>query len=218
MKDKILNTLSLINLSLGFISVFLSIQGFFSYASYLIIGAALIDLAYIAGAGVTKTGEVFAKDLNNLAEFGSFALAPAVLTYMVFYGQLTGYLPYIFLAFPLALLISGALRTARLSSGKVTSWNGMKLTFNAVIPVLYLLNFFSIFLVSGWFIISSVFSMSRFNFRGSLKKKKKEKVAELKDDSPESDDYSEKYRKRRERRERKKDEENNLVPLAIFGD
>ncbi len=205
MKDKIIDGLSLANLSLGFISIILAFQGFFLYSAYLVIAAALIEFSHLSGRKVLKAGSVFSKDLSIIAETVSFVLAPAIFSY-VFFAQQLGDMSYVFLVFSAALVLSGAVRSALLSSGQMTGWSGMKSTFNVIIPVLYVLNLFSLYIISGWMVLSSVFMLSRF--RISLRKKKKsEKAVELKED----------YADVKEPKE-EEEKESPLVPLSIFGD
>ncbi|MCK4634826.1 MAG: hypothetical protein KAT37_03050 [Candidatus Aenigmarchaeota archaeon] len=227
---EIIHLLSLTNLSLGFLSVFLSVQGHFLYAAFFMVSAAIIDIAHLSTSKLMKSDSVFGKDLNNISGMVSFAVAPAVFSYLVLFEQLAYPLTYLFLAMPLALILSGVIRTARLNSGEITSWHGMKITFNTLIPVLYIFNIFSIFLVSGWMMLSTVFMLSKFNLRSPSRKKKLGKNVELKDDYEFNnarskytvdtvDEDEEKQRKKFRRRKKvKEEEETPLVPLSIFGD
>ena len=226
---KIIHLLSLANLSMGFLSVFLSIQGHFLYAAFFIVSAAVIDIAYLSASKLMKSDSVFGKDLNNISSMVSFAVAPAIFSYLVLFEQLAYPLTYLFLAMPMAFVLSGVIRTARLNSGEITPWHGMKITFNALIPVLYIFNIFSIFLVSGWMMLSAVFMLSKFNLRSPSMKKKPAKNVELKDDYEFNNARSkytvdtvnedeEKQKKFRRRKKVKEEEETPLVPLSIFGD
>lgn len=212
---EIIHLLSLVNLSLGFLSIFLSIQGHFLYAALFMVLAAIIDIAHLSTSKLMKSDSVFIKDLNNISSMVSFAVAPAVFSYLVLFEQLAYPLTYLFLALPLALVLSGVIRTARLNSGEITPWHGMKITFNVLIPVLYIFNIFSIFLVSGWMMLSTVFMLSKFNLRSPSRKKKTGKTVELKSEYSEEDKEEKKFRRRKRVKE---EEETPLVPLSIFGD
>lgn len=205
MKD-FLNWISLANISLGALSIFLSIQELFIYAAYLMAMAAVMDLVFVSASGISKSGDVFSKDFNNISKAVSFSIAPAIFSYAILYKNLEGYASYLFLALPMALILSGIIRTARLNSGRITSWTGMRSTFNVVLPLLYIFDLFSIFIVSGWMLLSPVMMLSKFNPRGSLKKRKNAKSVEL-GDSDENKDKGD-----------KDEEKTGMVPLNMFGD
>lgn len=208
MKEKIIETFPLVTLSLGLLSIFFSIQGLFLYASYLLLAAAVAGIIERTVPRLLKTGTSFGKDLTHISGALSFAVAPGIFSYLVLFEQFSPPLNYLFLILPLALGISGVTRAARLSSGQVTPLSGMGSIFNVLLPLLYLLNFFSILLVSGWMILSSVFMLSKFSLRRPFRRKKKEKNVELKGDHTELKDDEEEDKK----------EEAELVPLSIFGD
>ena len=114
---------------------------------------------------------------------------------------------YLFLILLLGFVLSGLIRTARLNSGYSTKWHGMMITFNVVIPLLYILNFFSFYLIAGWMLLSSGLMVSKFSLRDAIRKKKKSKVFEIRAEEKEESV---------ERKEENKEE--GLVPLPIFGD
>lgn len=200
-----LNYVSLANISLGALSILLSFQGLFLYSAYLMAAAAVLDFAFISASGISKSTDIFSRDFNNISKTVSFSIAPAVFSYAVLFDGLEGYTSYLLMALPLALIISGVVRTARLNSGRITSWTGMRATFNVVLPLLYIFGFFSFYIVSGWLLLAPVMMLSGFNPRGSLKKKRNAKNVELKG-SGETEDREE------------KEEETGLVPLNMFGD
>ncbi len=161
-----------------------------------------MDLAFVSASGISKSSDVFNRDFNNISKAVSFAIAPAIFSYTVLYKSLDGYASYLFLVLPMVLILSGIVRAARLNSGRITSWTGMRSTFNVVIPLLYIFDLFSILIVSGWMLLSPVMMLSKFNPRGSLKKRKNAKSVEL-GDSDKKDE---------------KEEEEPLIPLKMFGD
>jgi len=200
MKNQIANILSMIILSLGFFSIFLSIQGFFLYAAYLIIVAAIIDGINALILKTLETNVEFGKALSSISGLISFVVSPAFFSYVILFQGFQFPFNYVLLALPLALVLSGTLRAARLNSGKITGWHGMKMSFNVVMPILFIFNFFSIYIVSGWIILSSVLMLSNFRIRKpSLKKKKKAKEVEIKEEPEEEK------------------EETPIVPLPFFG-
>ena len=200
MKKHIANMLSLLNFSLGFLSIFFSIQGSFLYAAYFVVLAAAIDAIDGTVSRIMKINTPFGKQLDNTSDLVSFAIAPAVFSYLTLSFDFP--FNYIFPALLLVFVVSGLIRTARLNSGETTKWHGMMITFNVAIPLLYILNLFSVYTISGWLLISPIFMLSKFSLRDSFKRKKKEKTVELKSEDAE--------------KEEKKDK--NLIPLSIFGD
>ena len=209
MKEQIANILTLTNFSLGFISIFLSIQGLFLYAAYFIIAAVAIDAVDGTVSRLLKTSSVFGKELDNTSDFVSSALAPSVFSYLILSDKLLPPFSYIFIALLLAFVLSGLIRTARLNSGQITKWNGMMITFNVLIPFLYISNFFSLYIISGWMLLSSVFMLSKFSLRDAFRRKRpKEKTLELKSESENEEPEKSKS----------EEKEEGLVPLSIFGD
>jgi len=206
MKEHIANALSLTNFSLGFLSIFLSLQGHFLYAAYFMIFAVVVDSIDGSVSRILKTSSVFGKELDNISDFVSSAIAPSVFSYLIFSEKLPLPMNYLFLILLLGFALSGLIRTARLNSGYSTKWHGMMITFNVVIPLLYILNFFSFYLIAGWMLLSSGLMVSKFSLRDAIRKKKKSKVLEIRTEKEESV----------ERKEENKEE--GLVPLSIFGD
>ena len=206
MKEHIANALSLTNFSLGFLSIFLSLQGHFLYAAYFMIFAVVVDSIDGSVSRILKTSSVFGKELDNISDFVSSAIAPSVFSYLIFSEKLALPMNYLFLILLLGFALSGLIKTARLNSGYSTKWHGMMITFNVVIPLLYILNFFSFYLIAGWMLLSSGLMVSKFSLRDAIRKKKKSKVLEIRTEKEESV----------ERKEENKEE--GLVPLSIFGD
>ena len=210
MRDHIANILSLTNLSLGFVSMFFSIQGNFIYSAYMIIAAAAIDSIDGTVARLLKTVTIFGKELDGVSDVISFVAAPAIFSYMVFSETFAYPINYIFIFLLLVLVVSGVIRVARLNSGQITGWHGMKITFNTLIPVLYILGFFSVYIISGWILLSSVFMLSKFSLRDFARRKnKKDKILEIK-----STHHQEEHKEEN----KEEDKEEGLVPLAMFGD
>ncbi|MCD6367665.1 MAG: CDP-alcohol phosphatidyltransferase family protein [Candidatus Aenigmarchaeota archaeon] len=181
MKEQISNALTITNLSLGFISLFFIFQGFFTQASYLIVVAVLIDCINGTIARVLKIDDDMGKNLDNISDVISFILTPAVFSYFVLSKEITFPLSYVFFALSLFFVVSGVYRTARINV-EVSSdlFNGMPTTVNGLIfPGMYLLGIFSVYTVSGWMILSSVFMLSRFRIKRSFFKKKRKKESDV---------------------------------------
>ncbi len=223
MKEKLINVLSIVILSLGFFSIILSMEGLFLYSAYFIMAAAILDFFISTSKRIVKVDDVFGKDLDNISDMISFALAPGIFAFLIFFNELTYPYNYVFLVFPFSLLVSGAIRTARINSGRITTMNGMKTTFNFLIPLFFVFDVFNVFLVSGWFIVSQFLMLNKFRIGLPLKKKKKSSDINLKEiksqytvDDVDKEDYA--TLKSSKKKEEKKDDDAPLVPLNMFGD
>jgi len=205
MKEHVANVLSLTNLSLGFLSIFLSIQGYFLYAAYFILVGALLDTIDGTLARLLKVDGSFGKELDSFGDITSFGLAISIFIVLSF-SNLEPYFFYSLIGLSLIFVISGVVRLSRFNISNLKGiFEGMPITVNGfVIPILYIFGFFTIYIVSGWLILSSVLMLSKFKIgKPSLKKKKKKsKEIELKDEEPEEEEK----------------EETPIVPLPIFGD
>jgi len=202
MNKQISNVLSLTNLSLGFISLFFIFNELYLYASYLMLLAVLVDMSDGAVARILKIDSDLGKNLDNLCDVFSFIFVPAIFSYIMFIHGLPTIFEYGFLVLILVFVASGIYRTARINVTHSPGFlNGLPTTFNGIVfPVLYITNFFSFYIISGWLILSSVLMLSKFKIK-RLSFKKKKKMVEIKDDSVEEEK-----------------ENNNIVPLPMFGD
>ena len=217
-KEKVADSISLSILGLGLVSIALSIYGQFIYASYLIIASALVDIFTGSFKKFLKIASVFGKELDNISDLVSLVLAPAILTIIFFSRTIEFPFSYFFILFPMGMCFAGVIRTSRINSGQITAFQGMKDTFNAMIPVLLLTDFFSPFLVSGWIVLSSVFMLSSFTFRDLIPKRKKKSEYNFKavrskytvDTVDEDEDKEDKGSG--------DSEGGGLVPLSILGD
>lgn len=205
MKENISNTLSLLNLSLGFLSLFFIFQGEFFQASILVLVAVAVDCIDGTIARLLKIDSDLGKNLDNISDVVSFIVVPAIFSYFVLLKEMSFPFNYALFVLSLFFVIAGVYRTARINVTHTPGFfNGLPTTFNGLVfPGLYISNFFSIYIISGWMILSSVLMVSEFRIkRPFFKKKKKKEVVEIKDESEEDN---------------KKDNEN-IVPLSIFGD
>lgn len=203
---EIFNGLSLVKLSLGFLSVFFVLENMATHSCYLILLAVLIDVSSGVFMKFFKVESDLEKSLDNISGLISFVFAPAIFSYFIFSTGLKFPFSYIFFALILFFVASGTYRTARVNSVYEPGITGLPLVFNGVVfPALYLLNFFSLYIVSGWIILSSVLMVMRFRIKKP--KRKKKKTVEVK----ESDALD-------EEEEKEKKEEDVVTPLPMFGD
>jgi len=205
MRENISNALSIVNLTLGLVSLFFIFQELYLYASFLILIAVVIDMSDGIVSRILKIDSDFGKNLDNLCDIVSFIFTPAMLSYVIFRLDLSPTFEYLFFILIIFFVVSAIHRTARINVTHTPGiFNGMPTTFNGIIfPILYITNFFSFYIVSGWLIISSVLMLSKFKIkRPSFKRKKKMVEVEATD----------------EEEEEEKSSTDDITPLPIFGD
>ena len=82
-KRLIPNAVTMVNLALGFISLFLTKEGMYNEAAYAIFGAMIMDGMDGRLARRFKATSDFGKELDSLSDLVSFGVAPALLAYSV---------------------------------------------------------------------------------------------------------------------------------------
>jgi len=102
------NFLTLLNLSFGFSSIILSIEGQYGKAAFLILGAVIVDSTDGFIARRLRVGSQMGMELDSLADFLSFCIAPAILFYHLYRIE--------YWVLLLLLPICGALRLARFNA------------------------------------------------------------------------------------------------------
>ena len=75
------NAVTLINLALGVVSLFLTMEGLFHEAAYAIFGAMILDGLDGRLARRLHAVSEFGKELDSLSDLVSFGVAPALLAY-----------------------------------------------------------------------------------------------------------------------------------------
>jgi CDP-diacylglycerol---serine O-phosphatidyltransferase len=75
------------NLFLGFWAVVAASRGQFATASWLIVWAAIFDMLDGRIARFTRTGSEFGEQLDSLVDAISFGIAPALITYFLFFSE-----------------------------------------------------------------------------------------------------------------------------------
>jgi len=75
------NTVTMINLALGFFSLYLTMEGLFHEAAYSIFGAMILDGLDGRLARRFHVVSEFGKELDSLSDLVSFGIAPALLAY-----------------------------------------------------------------------------------------------------------------------------------------
>jgi len=71
------------NMTLGFLSIISSIQGYFIPAAWFLVGALACDILDGMIARMTKATSEFGMQLDSLSDLVSFGVAPAVMMYML---------------------------------------------------------------------------------------------------------------------------------------
>ncbi|MCD6477583.1 MAG: hypothetical protein J7K87_01135 [Candidatus Aenigmarchaeota archaeon] len=192
MKGRVVEVLSLLNISLGFLSMFFFIRGLFDYGAYILILAASIDIVnHVLVRLLTIDTDIF-KVVISLGRMTPFGIASALFI-VIYFSNLNVLMQLVVLTLGLIFMLISAVRISKIG-GMPTLVNGF------IIPFIYIFNFFDVYIVSGWLIVSSVLMMSSFRVRKPRKKKKEPKEIEIKDEE-----------------EKEKTKENNLVPLPFFG-
>ena len=100
---------TLANLTCGFFSLLWSSNGKYAQAAWIVLAAAAFDILDGWAARITKTISSFGGELDSLADFLSFGIAPSFLMYRMLlrtYGKLGMIISLLF-------VIAGALRLAR---------------------------------------------------------------------------------------------------------
>ncbi|MDI3256818.1 MAG: CDP-diacylglycerol--serine O-phosphatidyltransferase [Kyrpidia sp.] len=104
------NTITAANLSLGLLSVLLSLMHLFHWAAVALMVAVLFDRLDGSTARRLGIASDFGRELDSLSDLVSFGVAPAVLVYSQVYMV---YLPWIGGALSMIYVLCGALRLAR---------------------------------------------------------------------------------------------------------
>ena len=104
--------LTTVNLVCGFLSIIFSIQGNFITAGWLIIIAIVFDAFDGEVSRLTNTSSAFGLQYDSLTDLISFAVAPAVLVYLV-YKSFFGIPTRLALSLITLYVVCGALRLAR---------------------------------------------------------------------------------------------------------
>lgn len=109
---------TLLNLTLGVISLIHTVRGQYAQAALLVAGALFADGLDGRVARLVRSAGEFGKELDSLADVVSFGVAPAVLAYQ---ASLQGLGPY-GLALAAVFPVCGALRLARFNVVRVSGY------------------------------------------------------------------------------------------------
>lgn len=130
------NTVTLINLALGFFSLYLTMEGLYNEAAYAIFGAMIMDGVDGRLARRLRAVSDFGKELDSLADLVSFGVAPALLAYAVrlrLWGIKGVFISIIF-------TLCGAFRLARFNiMSSTTHFVGVPITFCGPLLTLFVL-------------------------------------------------------------------------------
>ncbi len=151
------NTLTLINLFIGCLSIVSAFEGDLLLASYLILLAAVFDYLDGFAARLLKAYSPLGKELDSLSDLVSFGVAPSVLLFHLLKDSLgisasegftTG---HVLLAIPFIVAVFSALRLAifNLDTQQTNSFIGLPTPANAIFIVGLVLGLNSPF--GAWF-------------------------------------------------------------------
>jgi CDP-diacylglycerol---serine O-phosphatidyltransferase len=139
LKQHIPNTLSILNLLGGLVSLILTMEGNYIYAALFIFIAAVFDFLDGNAARILKAHSEMGKQLDSLADLVSFGVAPGLMMFKIMsihcagscnlIGQ-TGIIPY----FALLIPICSALRLAKFNIDlrQEVNFIGMPVPANAI--------------------------------------------------------------------------------------
>lgn len=152
-----------LNVIFGFLSIIKAFESNFLVSALFIIGAALMDFIDGRLARAFDTCSGFGSELDSLADAISFCLAPAILVYSWFYGEI-GFWSLVALS---SYLCAGVARLAKFNTTKIqNNFIGLPTTFcaftiaNLVITYYFFdFNLISIILTKKIF-LSIIFSLS----------------------------------------------------------
>lgn len=82
------DSITLLSLSCGFISIIFSLEGHFTFASWAIILSVILDGIDGQIARHTVSSSEFGKELDSLVDVVSFGIAPSILGYIFIYRRL----------------------------------------------------------------------------------------------------------------------------------
>lgn len=160
------NILTLLNLSCGVASIFLTTQKEFKIAAILIIVAVLFDFLDGKAARYLKSTTPFGMQLDSLSDLISFGVAPTILAFQtttnIGQGFIFAAIIYVF------FVCAGALRLARYNITRNShGFEGMPITVNGIlIPIIYFLG------ITSWYplvmLISAIFMISSFKIKRYL--------------------------------------------------
>lgn len=155
------NTLTLINLFIGCLSIVSAFEGNLLLAGYLILLAAIFDYLDGFSARLLKAYSPLGKELDSLSDLVSFGVAPSVILFHLLKSALglnynQGFIDgNVILAIPFLIAVFSALRLAifNLDTRQTTSFIGLPTPANAIFIVGLVLGLNSPF--AAWFSVIS---------------------------------------------------------------
>lgn len=122
------NIFTFINLSLGVMSILMTMEGHYENAAIFIIGAGIVDRYDGKIARMLKAESPLGKELDSLADNVSFGVAPAILIYLMYDLKLYGFIGLLVI---LLYSISGMYRLARYNTMDFTGvFTGVPITIS----------------------------------------------------------------------------------------
>ena len=122
---RIPNAITILNLANGFAALIAAVEGNYLLSAILVLLGLLLDFADGFAARMLKAGTPIGRELDSLSDLVCFAVVPALLSYCILAGKVSGNvapvvvstgqaLPFPMLRFsPVVLVLAGAYRLAR---------------------------------------------------------------------------------------------------------
>ncbi|ADL58996.1 archaetidylserine synthase [Methanothermobacter marburgensis] len=158
------DVLSILNASSGYFSILMSIQGYFSAASILMLLAVVFDS--LDGWVARRTGRVdihgFGKNMDSLSDVISFGVAPAIFIYLT-----SAHFRYINILVGLLIVICGILRLSRFNvlTGGGKNFTGLPIPVVAVVvSSFYLTGFYSEKVVGAMLLAVGILMVSSIEY------------------------------------------------------
>ena len=137
------NTLTLVNLFLGCLSIVSAFEGNLPLAAYLILLAAVFDYLDGFSARLLKAYSAIGKELDSLSDLVSFGVAPSVIIFHLLKSSLNidaseGFVTgNVILALPFLIAVFSAIRLAKFNvdTRQTTSFIGLPTPANAIFIV-----------------------------------------------------------------------------------
>ncbi|PIN70549.1 CDP-diacylglycerol--serine O-phosphatidyltransferase [Candidatus Woesearchaeota archaeon CG11_big_fil_rev_8_21_14_0_20_43_8] len=143
------------NLISGLISIFLAINGRFTWAAIMMLIAVIFDFLDGKVARYLNVCDDFGKELDSLADVVSFGVAPAIFAFC------RGFNDPISTAILIFFVVCGMLRLARFNVTKLKHYIGIPITLNGIMfPLLFFAKLGTptivVYLVSAFLMISDI--------------------------------------------------------------
>ena len=157
-KPPLANYFTVLNLFAGLLSIYFAITSNFLLSALMLIFAAIMD--YLDGkvAQLLNIKSPFGKELDSLADFASFGVAPSIFGFLYSHGSI-----WVMCAVPIFALC-GMIRLARYNIREYSNhFFGMPITTNGlIVPLIFFLGLPDILPII--YLLSAILMVSSFKF------------------------------------------------------